>query len=122
MTVKTKMSFLNKLDKIIKDIKQFHIDFRGLNSFNEETLYIEPYNKEILMDLKKYFDKELNNYMQDKRRARKYMPHATLCTSNLLDKSIDLANDKFIPFIATVKYIWVYNKDMVLIKEYKLSN
>ena len=59
-----------------------------MNTCNNETLYIEPYNKEILMELKQYFNTELNNYMLEKRRERKYIPHATLCTSDTLDKSI----------------------------------
>ena len=119
---KNEEEFLSKLDSIVKDIKQFDIDFRKLNSFYNETLYIEPHNKEILLDLKQLFNEKLDIYMQDKRRTRKYMPHATLCTSNCIEKSIKLAKDKFVPFVARVKYIWVYNSDMVLIKEYKLNN
>lgn len=92
-----------------------------MNTCNNETLYIEPYNKEILMELKQYFNTELNNYMLEKRRERKYIPHATLCTSDTLDKSIQLAKQKFNPFISTIKYIWVYNRDMQLIKEYNLK-
>lgn len=92
-----------------------------MNTCNNETLYIEPYNKEILMELKQYFNTELNNYMLEKRRERKYIPHATLCTSDTLDKSIQLANQKFNPFISMIKYIWVYNRDMQLIKEYNLK-
>lgn len=92
-----------------------------MNTCNNETLYIEPYNKEILMELKQYFNTELNNYMLEKRREKNYIPHATLCTSNTLDKSIQLAKQKFNPFISTIKYIWVYNRDMQLIKEYNLK-
>lgn len=92
-----------------------------MNNCNEETLYIEPYNKKELMDLKQLFDKELNNYMIEKRKERKYIPHATLCTSNALDKSIQLANERFNSFVAKIKYIWVYNMDMELIKEYRLK-
>ena len=76
---------------------------------------------EKLMELKQYFNTKLNNYMLEKRRKRKYIPHATLCTSDTLDKSIQLANQKFNPFISTIKYIWVYNRDMQLIKEYNLK-
>ena len=116
-----KDEFLNILNLIIKDIRQFDIKFNNLNNCNEETLYIEPYNKDKLMDLKCYFDDKLSNYMLEKRKTRKYIPHATLCTSDNIKQSIKLANDKFYPFIATVKYIWVYNRDMILIKEYKLE-
>ena len=73
------------------------------------------------MELKQYFNTELNNYMLEKRRERKYIPHAILCTSDTLDKSIQLANQKFNPFISTIKYILVYNRDMQLIKEYNLK-
>ena len=110
---KNEKEFIDKLDVIVEKISVFNIEFKNLNTCNNETLYIEPYNKEILM--------ELNNYMLEKRRERKYIPHATLCTSNTLDKSIQLANQKFNPFISTIKYIWVYNRDMQLIKEYNLK-
>lgn len=118
---KNEKEFIDKLDVIVEKISAFNIEFKNLNTCNNETLYIEPYNKEILMELKQYFNTELNNYMLEKRRERKYIPHATLCTSNTLDKSIQLANQKFNPFISTIKYIWVYNRDMQLIKEYNLK-
>ena len=118
---KNEKEFIDKLDIIVEKISAFNIEFKNLNTCNNETLYIEPYNKEILMELKQYFNTELNNYMLEKRRERKYIPHATLCTSDTLDKSIQLANQKFNPFISTIKYIWVYNRDMQLIKEYNLK-
>lgn len=118
---KNEKEFIDKLDVIVEKISAFNIEFKNLNTCNNETLYIEPYNKEILMELKQYFNTELNNYMLEKRRKRKYIPHATLCTSDTLDKSIQLANQKFNPFISTIKYIWVYNRDMQLIKEYNLK-
>ena len=101
---KNEKEFIDKLDVIVK-ISAFNIEFKNFNTCNNETLYIEPYNKEILMELKQYFNTELNNYMLEKRRERKYIPHATLCTSDTLDKSIQLANQKFNPFISTIKYI-----------------
>ena len=119
--IKNEKEFIDKLDVIVEKISAFNIEFKNLNTCNNETLYIEPYNKEILMELKQYFNTELNNYMLEKRRERKYIPHATLCTSDTLDKSIQLANQKFNPFISTIKYIWVYNRDMQLIKEYNLK-
>ena len=118
---KNEKEFIDKLDVIVEKNSAFNIEFKNLNTCNNETLYIEPYNKEILMELKQYFNTELNNYMLEKRRERKYIPHATLCTSDTLDKSIQLANQKFNPFISTIKYIWVYNRDMQLIKEYNLK-
>lgn len=118
---KNEKEFIDKLDVIVEKISAFNIEFKNLNTCNNETLYIEPYNKEILMELKQYFNTKLNNYMLEKRRERKYIPHATLCTSDTLDKSIRLANQKFNPFISTIKYIWVYNRDMQLIKEYNLK-
>ena len=118
---KNEKEFIDKLDVIVEKISAFNIEFKNLNTCNNETLYIEPYNKEILMELKQYFNTELNNYMLKNRRERKYIPHATLCTSDTLDKSIQLANQKFNPFISTIKYIWVYNRDMQLIKEYNLK-
>lgn len=118
---KNEKEFIDKLDVIVEKISAFNIEFKNLNTCNNETLYIEPYNKEILMELKQYFNTKLNNYMLEKRREKKYIPHATLCTSNTLDKSIQLAKQKFNPFISTIKYIWVYNRDMQLIKEYNLK-
>ncbi len=119
---KNEKEFIDKLDVIVEKISAFNIEFKNLNTCNNETLYIEPYNKEIFSkELKQYFNIELNNYMLEKRRERKYIPHATLCTSDTLDKSIQSANQKFNPFISTIKYIWVYNRDMQLIKEYNLK-
>lgn len=116
-----KEEFIGKLDIIMETIEEFKIHFKNLNSCNEETLYIEPYNKDELMKLKQFFNKELYDYMIEKRKTRNYIPHATLCTSDTLEKSIQLAKDKFNPFVAKVKYIWVYNRSMELIKVYNLK-
>lgn len=113
--------FFNKLDSIINKIEHFNVEFRMLNNCNGETLYIEPHNKEKLMELKRLFDKELNEYMLANRRTRTYIPHATINTSDFLEESIKLSNEKFSPFVSKVKYIWVYNFDMELIKEYELK-
>lgn len=114
--------FISDCDLIIDNINCFKVEFRKLNNCNGETLYIEPYNKEELLNLKELFDKELDRYMFNYRKTRRYIPHVTLCTSDNLDKSIELANDKFLPFTAEIQSIWVYNQDMELVKQYKLNN
>lgn len=58
---KNEKEFIDKLDVIVEKISAFNIEFKNLNTCNNETLYIEPYNKEILMELKQYFNTELNN-------------------------------------------------------------
>lgn len=63
---KNEKEFIDKLDVIVEKISAFNIEFKNLNTCNNETLYIEPYNKEILMELKQYFNTELNNYMLEK--------------------------------------------------------
>lgn len=67
---KNEKEFIDKLDVIVEKISAFNIEFKNLNTCNNETLYIEPYNKEILMELKQYFNTELNNYMLEKRREK----------------------------------------------------
>ena len=119
---KNQEEFIEKLDLVIQKVKPFDVEFKNLNNCNGETLYIEPYEDKKLMELKVFFDKELNEYMLEHRRTRKYIPHATLCTSDYLEKSIKLANEKFLPFVAKVECIWVYNNEMNLIKEYRLRN
>ena len=42
--------FIDNVDSIVKQVKQFDIQFKNLNDCNEETLYIEPYNKDILIN------------------------------------------------------------------------
>ena len=118
---KNEAEFISKLDKIIENINCFNIEFKNFNNLEGETLCLEPYNKENLMRLKGVFDKELDSYRLDKRRKRTYIPHATICTNDTLEISRKLATRVFIPFIATVKYIWVYNQSMELIKQYNLQ-
>lgn len=59
---KSKNEFIEKLDKIVKNISSFNIEFRNLNNFDNKTLYIEPYNKKNLMNLKSIFDEKLESY------------------------------------------------------------
>ena len=118
---KDKKEFIEKLDKIVKNISSFNIEFKNLNNFDEETLYIEPYNKDDLMNLKSIFDEELKPYRLEKRLKRIYSPHVTLCTNNDLSIAYKIANEKFSSFNGTIKYIWCYNQDMELLKEYILN-
>ena len=118
---KDKNEFIEKLDKIVKNISGFNIEFKNLNNFDEETLYIEPYNKDDLMNLKSIFDEELKPYRLEKRLKRIYSPHVTLCTNNDLSIAYKIANEEFSSFNGTIKYIWCYNQDMELLKEYILN-
>lgn len=119
---KNESEFIAQVDSIVEDIQSINVEFKNLNDFDKETLYIEPYNKEKLLEFKKIFDKRLDKYRLEHRRKRRYRPHITLCTNENIDENTyKLANEKFIPFIANVKYIWIYNQDMKLIKEYELK-
>lgn len=119
---KNEDEFILKLDSIVKDIQSFNLEFKNLNDFDKETLYIEPYNKEKLLELKEIFNKKLDEYRLEHRKKRTYRPHVTLCTNENIDENTyKLANEKFIPFMANVVYILVYNQDMKLIKEYELK-
>lgn len=117
-----KNEFIKKLDKLAKNISSFNIEFRNLNNFDNETLYIEPYNKDNLMNLKYIFDEELKLYRLERRLKRVYRPHVTLCTNNNLSIAYKIANEKFSPFDGKIKYIWCYNQSMELLKEYILND
>lgn len=115
-------NFILEVDDIVDDIKHFCLECKNLNDFDKKTLYIEPYNKEKLMQIKETFNEKLDKYRLDYRRKRVYRPHITLCTNENIDENTyKLASQKFRPFVANIEYIWVYNQDMKLIKEYKLQ-
>ncbi len=115
--------FIKRIDKIVKDMNMLKIEFRNLNDFDKKTLYIEPYSKSELLNLKSIFDNKLDEYRLEHRRKRDYKPHITLCTNdNINEKIYQLAKERFIPFSAQIKYIWIYNQKMKLIKEYDLEN
>lgn len=114
--------FIEKIDKIVSNISSFSIECRNLNNFDGETLYIEPYNKKNLMNLKALFDRELKAYRLEKRLKRIYKPHITLCTNDDLSIAYEIANREFSSFNGAIKYIWVYNQNMELVKEYILND
>lgn len=119
---KNQYEFINKVDNAAFNIRKFMIECKNLNNFNKETLYIEPWNKEKLLELKQAFDNELNNYRIENRKLRAYIPHITLCTVDKIDENLyGLAESKFEPFTAEIKYLWIYNHDMELIKQYELK-
>lgn len=95
---KNKNEFIEKLDNITKNINSFNIELRNLNDFDNETLYIEPYNKEDLTNLKLTFDEELKLYRLERRLKRVYRPHITLCTNSDLSIAYKVANQNFLPF------------------------
>lgn len=119
---KDKNEFIEKLDKIVQNISSFNIGFRNLNNFDNETLYIEPYDKDNLMNLKSIFDEELKSYRLENRLKRAYRPHITLCTNNDLSSAYKITDEKFSPFNGIIKYIWCYNQNMELLKEYILKD
>lgn len=118
---KNKNEFIEQLDNIVKTINSFNIEFRNLNNFDNETIYIEPYNKENLINLKSIFDEKLKPYMLERRLTRIYKPHVTLCTNNDLSIAYKIANENFSPFSGKIKYIWCYNPNMELQKGYILN-
>ncbi len=119
---KDKEEFLQKVDYIVKGLKKFYINCNNLNDFNKQTIYIEPFNKERILELKDIFDKELHKYRLIERNTREYKPHITLCTNNdINEKTYELINNKFKPISVEIKYIWIYNQKMELIKEYELA-
>ena len=113
--------FIEMIDEIIEKIKSFEIEFNNLNNFDEETLYIEPFNKTELYEIKAIFDSQLNKYRLEKRLNRTYKPHVTLCTNDDLTKAKLISEDKFKPFIGKISYLWVYNPKVELIKEYRVN-
>ncbi len=119
---KNQDEFVKQLDKIVEEIGYFEIECKNLNNFDEETLYIEPYNKEKLIKLKSIFDTEFSKYRLEKRKCREYRPHITLCTNDDLTKAKEIVKQKFEPFVAKIEYLWVYNCNMKLIKEYELKS
>ncbi len=118
---KNQNEFIKETDKIAEKIENFRIKCNNLNSFDEETLYIEPFNKENLLELKLVFDKELKEYMLEERKGRTYRPHITLCTNDDLTMAKEIANKKFKAFEGMIEYLWIYDCNMKLIKEYKLK-
>lgn len=113
--------FIGKVDKVIKEIKSWEIEFNNLNNFDEETLYIEPFNKKVLYEIKNIFDNQLNEYRLEKRINRVYKPHVTLCTNEDITKASLISKDIFRPFKGKISYLWIYNSKLMLIKEYCLN-
>lgn len=118
----SEQEFLTKVDNIVKKINKFQLQFNNLNHFNEKTLYMEPYNKEYLYEIKKMFDEGLDKYRLDKRRDKRYTPHVTLCTNDNIGDAKTIAEQIFIPFCGLVTDIWVYNPRVELIKSYQLMD
>ena len=73
------------------------------------------------MKLKLVFDEGLQEYRIENRKMREYRPHITLCTNDDLTKAKEIANKKFKAIIGRVEYVWVYDCNMNLIREYKLK-
>lgn len=119
---KKQETFINKLDNIISNINRFNVRFKNLNDFDARTLYIEPFDTKELITLKQIFNKELDEYILDDRRNRIYKPHITLCTNDNINQYVyDLAHNIFHSFVGEIKYVWVYNQNMELIKTYELK-
>lgn len=58
-------------------------------------------------------------------RERNWLSHITIDLYNCKSQNEfieQIAKQKFEPFVARIKYLWVYNCDMELIKEYELKS
>ena len=113
--------FIDNVDKIVNDIKILNIEFQNLNNFDNKTLYIEPFNKNGLKEIKGLFDNGLNKFRLENRKNRIYRPHVTLCTNDDLTSAVKISNDMFRPFVGKVEYLWIYNPKVKQIKEYILE-
>ena len=72
--------------------------------------------QEKIQDIKEEIRK---NNIEDKEREWK--PHITLCTTNDLREATKIAKKKFKEFTTQIKYLWVYNSNLKLIKKYELK-
>ena len=113
--------FIIKLGKAIEDINAININFKNLNDFDNKTLYIEPCEKNDLLEIKDIIDRRLEDYRIERRKSRIYKPHVTLCTNEDIRNAYKLALERFKPFSGQIKYLWIYNCEMELIKEYELK-
>lgn len=113
--------FIIKLDETLKNIASININFNNLNDFDNKTLYIEPYEKDGLLKIKNIIDEKLKDYRIERRKSRIYKPHVTLCTNEDIRNAYKLALERFRPFSGQIKYLWIYNQEMKLIKEYELK-
>jgi len=118
---KNQNQFIEIVDEIVKGLKRFEIKMDRLDDFFNEYLHIKPEPIKTLAKIKQQFDKQLNDYMLASRRTKEYTPHISLSQNDELEKSQEVAMEKFVPWNATVCKIWVYNKNMQLVKEYKLK-
>ena len=113
--------FIKHVDRVINNIKMLNIEFNNLNNFDDKTLYIEPFNKNDLKKIKALFDISLSKFRLENRKNRIYKPHVTLCTNDDLSSAIKISEDMFKPFVGKVAYLWIYNPQVNLIKEYSLD-
>ena len=97
-----------------------HITIDLYNCKNRDE-FINKLDKEELLKLKLVFDEGLQEYRIENRKMREYRPHITLCTNDDLTKAKEIANKKFKAIIGRVEYVWVYDCNMNLIREYKLK-
>lgn len=51
-----------------------------------------------------------------------YVLQYGLCTNNDLSIAYKIAEEKFLPFNGTIKYIWCYKQNMELLKKYIFNN
>ncbi len=72
-------------------------------------------------DNKDLFDISLSKFRLEKRKNRIYRPHITLCTNDDLNSAIKISEDMFKHFVGKVAYLWIYNPQVNLIKEYSLD-
>lgn len=117
---KNQEQFIEKVEMIVRNIQPIKLQFKNLNDFEKETLYIEPYNKTKLIKIKEMCNKELREYRLEKRKDMIYKPHVTLCTNENIEEAYELAIKKFKSFEGKIIYLWIYNQKQELIKEYHL--
>ena len=118
---KNEKEFIKKIDSIVNNIECFNLNFNNLNDFDKATLYLEPFNADILIKIKIMFDNILTDYRLETRKQRIYQPHVTLCTNDNINEALTFAKSKFKAFKGNVKYLWIYNSEVKLIKEYELK-
>ena len=112
--------FIEKVENIVSNIKAENLACKNLNNFDNETLYIEPFNKEGLQNIKHIFNDGLAEFRLQSRINREYKPHITLCSTDNIAGAIEISTLLFKPFECKAEYLWIYTPAVKLVKEYKL--
>ena len=117
----TKELLIEKTDHLTETLRMFPVIFETIDNFHQRVLFLKPEAKAEFWQIKQKADELLGKYRVRPDDGESYVPHVTLAINKDIREATELIQAEFRPFSGEISYLALYQRNMELVKLYRLA-